>query len=453
LKLQPAGRNALDSEPRCLHGLRVLAVDDNTTNRLILLEMLARWSMAPTLAENPSEALESMSQAAAAGAPFAVVLSDVMMPGMDGFQFAERITRQPDLAGTPVILLSSADRQPDSLRCRQAGVSAYLSKPVKQSELLDAIVTALNPSREDPGPAVPGRDRRQPPSASCRSRPLHVLLVEDNATNQVLALTLLEKAGHTVETAASGKEALAALAARSFDLVLMDIQMPDMDGFEATARIREREQATGNHIPIVAMTAHAMKGDRERCLQAGMDAYVSKPIQASVLYDTLASVVPSDSPALREERALAQQSLEGARSTNAVELGADSAPRTLPPDVLDKAALLARVGGRADRLRRIVGVFLEESTGLMAKLNDAIATGQASGLKRPAHSLKGAVGIFGVQTVFDAAAAVEALGEAGELAGASDACLRLEREMESLRSALAALVSSPEEVGPASGAE
>ena len=235
-----------------------------------------------------------MRDAADTGSPFALVLSDLMMPGVDGFELAERIRRQPDLAGAAVILLSSADRLHDDARCRQAGVAAYLTKPVKQSELLDAILTAMDPATRDARAAMLGLDCRNRPSVSCTSRPLSVLLAEDNATNQLLAVTLLEKAGHTVQTAHNGKEALAALASRPFDVVLMDVQMPEMDGFETTAQIREHERATGEHIPIVAMTAHAMKGDRDRCLKAGMDAYVSKPVQSGELYQALAHVAPSD---------------------------------------------------------------------------------------------------------------------------------------------------------------
>src|SRR5262249_47047565 len=205
----------------------------------------------------------------------------------------------------------------------------------------DAMLMALNPSTNDDKAEMIGRDRRRRAGASCRSRPLSVLLVEDNATNRLLAVSLLEKEGHTVETAPNGKEALAALARRPFDVVLMDVQMPEMDGFEATARIREREQGTGEHIPIVAMTAHAMKGDRERCLEAGMDGYVPKPIRAAELYQALATFAPSDPPAGRYTPA--PGSAEGTTTRDAPDTGTGPAPAGLPDGMPDKATLLARV--------------------------------------------------------------------------------------------------------------
>src|SRR5262245_42144876 len=201
--------------------------------------------MRPVLAENAAEALAAMRRAAESGSPFPLVLSDVMMPGVDGYQLAEQVRQQPDLARAAIVLLSSADRQHDAIRCRQSGIAACLIKPVKQSELLDAILRALDRSPTATYAEPPGRDRRPRPVPGYRSGNLSVLLVEDNATNQLLAEALLEKQGHTVVTARNGKEALAALAERSFHVVLMDVQMPEMDGFEATARIRAQESGTG----------------------------------------------------------------------------------------------------------------------------------------------------------------------------------------------------------------
>jgi PAS domain S-box-containing protein len=447
LGLQPAGTRAAHTEPVSLRGLPVLAVDDNATNRLILWEVLTRWGMTPALAESAPAALAAMLEAAAAGSPFALVLSDVMMPGVDGFELVERIRGQPELARAAVILLSSADRQHDAGRCRRAGVAAYLTKPVKHSELLDAILMALNPSTKDEKAEMIGRDLRQRASASCRSRPLRVLLVEDNATNELLAVSLLEKEGHTVETASNGKEALAALAKRPFDVVLMDVQMPEMDGFEATARIREREQGTAEHIPIVAMTAHAMKGDRERCLEAGMDGYVSKPVRAGELYQALATFAPSDTPAWRNKPA--PRPAEGITTRDAPDAGTEPAPAGLPVGMPDRATLLARVGGREDRLRTIIQVFLDESSGLMAELQEAIARGEASALTRPAHSLKGAVGLFGVPGIVEGAQTLETLGQAGELTGATEAYSHLEEGIRNLKSALAVLLSPSHGPAPA----
>jgi CheY-like chemotaxis protein len=293
------------------------------------------------------------------------------------------------------------------------------------------------------GEAEPGSPPRET-SGPGRSRPLCVLVAEDNATNRTLAVCLLKKAGHTVETACTGKEALAALAKRSFDVVFMDVQMPEMDGFEATARIREQERATGAHIPIVAMTAYEMEEDCARCREAGMDGYVCKPISAQALYHALASCVSSDTQAGRN--ASARLPSEGADTRQAANAGTDSQAAGLPPLMLDKAALLARVGGREDRLRTIIQVFLEESAGLMAELRAAITAGDASSLKRAAHSLKGALGIFAVPSVLETACTLESLSQAGELAGAAEAYSRLEEKVGNLKSALAAVVSACSEV-------
>ncbi len=426
--LQPAESQSTADEPISLRGLRILAVDDNATNRLILGEVLARWGMAPETAESATAALVAMRAAAASGAPFALVLTDLMMPGVDGLELAERIRRLPELAGVAVILLSSADSQHDAARCRRAGVAGYLTKPVKQSELLDAIVIALDPLTKNKAEKI-GRHHRQRQSMPCPSRPMCVLLVEDNATNRLLAVTLLEKAGHVVHSAHNGKEALDALQQRSFDIVLMDVQMPEMDGFGATARIRERECATGEHIPIVAMTAHAMKGDRVRCLEAGMDGYVSKPITAESLYEALALFAPSES-------------VSGRKAAEANRTGMGLTREIRPAELLDEATLLARVGGRPDRLGTIIQVFLDESAALLAELRESVARGDACRVQRAAHSLKGAVGIFGMPSVADAARALESMGQSGALDGAPEAYRRLEEETGKLTLALANLVSS-----------
>jgi CheY-like chemotaxis protein len=363
-------------------------------------------------------------------------LSDVLMPQVDGFQLAVEIRRQTDFPRPAVILLSSADRQPDAARCRQAGVAAYLTKPVKQSELLRAMLEAIRPSTEESELTATDRCRQSTPSHQVR--PLSVLLVEDNATNRVLAVALLKKAGHEVATAHNGKEALSVLAKRSFDVVLMDVQMPEMDGFEATARIRAAEQGTGARVPILAMTAHTMKGDRERCLAAGMDGYVSKPVRSEELYEALASTTALHAGIDPNACAAGPEHLEAARATDT---GAQPGAAGQAP-VVDRAALLARVGGREDRLRTIIQVFLDESSGLVAELDAALQSGDAFRLARPAHALKGAVGLFGVPAVVEAAQTLESLGKAGDVAAAREAFRRLEREMSSLEVALAELLSS-----------
>ncbi len=272
-----------------LRNLAVLVVDDNATNRRILENILIGWQMRPTTADGEKAARSAMEQAKEAGNPFPLILLDAQMPGIDGFALAERIRQNPQLAGAVIMMLTSAGQRGDAARCRELGIAAYLTKPIKESELLEAIQIALGArSQKEARPVLIARHALR----EGRQR-LRILLAEDNAVNQTLAARLLEKRGHTVTVVPDGKEAVAALERQSFDLVLMDVQMPQMDGFGVTAVIREKEEATGAHIPIIAMTAHAMKGDEERCIAAGMDAYVSKPIQPIELFETLEALTQS----------------------------------------------------------------------------------------------------------------------------------------------------------------
>jgi CheY-like chemotaxis protein len=266
------------------HGLRVLVVDDNATNRRILEELLTGWRLRPVLADGGPPALAALKDALGAAEPFGLVLLDAHMPEVDGFTLARRIRSTPELTGTPLLMLTSAGHPEEIARCRELGIAVHLMKPVKPSELLDGIVRTLGGTAvRAPACAAPAA----PLDGRCR---LRVLLAEDNPVNQKLAVRLLENQGHTVVVAENGAQALAALEGDPFDLVLMDLQMPEMDGFEATAFIRRKEQGTGRHLPIIAMTAHALKGDRERCLAAGMDDYVSKPIQPETLFEAIARV-------------------------------------------------------------------------------------------------------------------------------------------------------------------
>jgi len=258
-----------------LEGMQVLVVDDNRTNRSILERLLASWGIQSTLAGNGRQALEVLAQMIEAHTPLPLVLTDDNMPELDGFQLAEEIRRIPRFAGAAMIMLSSGGQRGDAARCRELGLAGYLTKPVGQAELLDALLRVAGSKVSADRPVLVTRH-----SLREERRILHILLAEDNVVNQKLASQLLEKQGHTVVTAGNGREALDRLEKERFDLVLMDVQMPEMDGFEATAAIRKTEQATGVHLPVVAMTAHAMRGDMERCLAAGMDGYVSKPINA-----------------------------------------------------------------------------------------------------------------------------------------------------------------------------
>jgi signal transduction histidine kinase/DNA-binding response OmpR family regulator len=292
LPLSPAARSEwtpAELPPVSLQDLPVLIVDDNQTNRRILTEILTRWGMRPVAVGGGPEALDAMEEARRRGASFPLVLLDAMMPGMDGFTLAEEIRNHRGLSGATLMMLSSADRLGEIGRCRDLGIRSYLTKPIRPPELLDAIVRALQLSTErrprpGPAPEVP---------APAAARPLRVLLAEDNQINQKLAVRLLQKQGHTVLVAVSGREALEALARERFDVVLMDVQMPEMDGFEATRAIRESEEGTSRHQPILAMTAHVMTGDRERCLASGMDGYVSKPLRPADLFAAIEALFPS----------------------------------------------------------------------------------------------------------------------------------------------------------------
>ncbi|MGH9646921.1 MAG: response regulator, partial [Bryobacteraceae bacterium] len=275
--------------PALLRDLPVLIVDDNFTNRQVLAGIVTQWGMLPTMVEGGRAALLALQKAKDAGRPFPLVLLDCQMPEIDGFTLAQQIQDHPELVRTTIMMLTSADQLGDAMLCRQLGISAYLVKPVRQSELLDLICRSLQQAPRDT--CEGSRVQDVPRFASGPSR---ILVAEDNVVNQTLARRLLEKRGYTVSVAPDGRAALAAIENESFDIVLMDVQMPVMDGFEATTSIRQREQLSGTHIQIVAMTAHAFKGDQERCLAIGMDAYISKPIRQQELYATIEKLLGQD---------------------------------------------------------------------------------------------------------------------------------------------------------------
>ena len=267
--------------PEILRGVKVLVVDDNRTNCRILEGMLTRWQMKPTSVNGGAAALAQLSAAREEGEPYNLILTDMHMPDMDGFALVEQIRQRPELATATIMMLTSAGHRGDAARCQELGVSAYLLKPIRQSELREAVARVLG-AREHDG-AIPLITRFSLQDAREPDAYLSVLLAEDNLVNQRLVVRLLEKRGHRVVVASTGLEALQALEKESFDLVLMDVQMPEMDGLEATAAIREKEKSSGLHQPVVALTAHAMKGDREKCMAGGMDGYLSKPIRPQEL--------------------------------------------------------------------------------------------------------------------------------------------------------------------------
>ena len=263
-----------------LQGMKALIVDDNRTNQRILEGMLRRWGMETTVTGSAEQAIEKLKQTS-----YQLILTDMYMPGMDGFEMVERIRHRPELCTATIMMLTSAGRRGDAKRCSALGISAYLLKPVRQSELCEAIMRVL--ARQGKTAESPLITRFSLHGARNTSETLRVLVAEDNPVNQRLAMRLLEKRGHEVSVAGNGREAVEALQGGSFDLVLMDVQMPEMDGLDATATIRKNEASGGKHQYIVALTAHAMKGDQEKCLAAGMDDYLTKPIRAQELEATI----------------------------------------------------------------------------------------------------------------------------------------------------------------------
>jgi CheY-like chemotaxis protein/HPt (histidine-containing phosphotransfer) domain-containing protein len=397
-----------------LDGLRALVVDDNATNRRIMEEMLQNWRMRPMTADSGPTALEMLAEAGVKGDPFRLLLLDVNMPVMDGFELAERIRCLPGYAESPIMLLTSSGMRGDATRCREQGISAYLSKPIKQYSLLDAIMTVLGTVEPEgaEAPLVTQHTLRE------TLRPLRILLAEDNAVNRRIAVGVLEKRGHTVVSVLNGIEALAALEGDReypFDLVLMDVQMPEMDGIEATARIREKEMVSGGHIPIIALTAHAMKGDREGCIKAGMDGYVSKPLKTEELFAAL------------------EEAMVGRPET----VSGVAQPPVDTDGVLDREQALERVDGDRELLREVIGLFLEDYPETMAEIDTALSEGDAARLNRAAHALKGSVANFGARNSFDLALRLEMVGKTGDLKGADEAFHVLAAEMERLKTALA----------------
>ena len=292
----PALTTSVGQEKVNVCDLPVLIVDDNATNRRILHDILIHWGMRPTVFESGGAALDFLEHAEGAGQRFPLVLLDAQMPDMDGFAVAERITYNPRLKGVTILMLSSGDQGNIEARCRQTGVTFYLHKPIIRSELWEAMITALGRHGVQEVEAAQTVRRHEVYGLQHRlemtpQRRLRILLAEDNIVNQRLVVRLLEKYGHTMIVASTGREVLAALAQQPIDLVLMDVQMPDIDGLEATAVIREQERQRGGHLPIIALTAHAMKGDQERCLASGMDDYISKPINTQTLSAAISRVL------------------------------------------------------------------------------------------------------------------------------------------------------------------
>jgi two-component system, sensor histidine kinase and response regulator len=391
-----------------LQGESVLIVDDNNTNRRILCEMTRSWGMKPSAVENGSAALAAIQKTQRDQNTFRVLLIDGQMPGMDGFELTEKIHDNPLLAAATILLLTSGGHPGEAARCRQLGVAAYLLKPVMKSDLLAAILTGLGHKRAQTStPQLVTRHSLR------EARGMRILVAEDNPVNQALVLRVLQKMGHTPVLARTGKEALAFATSEKFDLAFMDVQMPEMDGLAATGAIRESEKHSQTHLPIFAMTAHAMKGDRERCLQAGMDGYITKPIRFSDIEQTVASLAMKPPALVQPEEPI---------------------PAAALPWNRERA--LQRVEGDQDLLADLCRIFLEESPKLFTSLQVAIAAGDADSVQRAAHSLKGESGYLEAANVAETARQLEDMGRERNLSPAAALLQVLERELTRLHRAV-----------------
>ena len=413
--------NAEQRAEPLLAELPVLIVDDNAVNRRILHTQLTRWHTRPTAVGSGGEALDTLSAAARAGRPFTLVLLDVNMPGLDGFQVAEQIAARPELAGATIMMLSSSGQHGETSRCRELGVSAYLTKPIQALDLHDAICRVLNHTSMAPSA------HSTTPSTAQASRALKVLLAEDNIVNQRVAVGLLTKRGHDITVANNGLEALAELERGAFDVVLMDLQMPEMGGLDATAEIRLRERVHGGHIRIVAMTAHVMNGDRERCLAAGMDGYLSKPINPALLYAALEHQTTAPSRA----------KAAGATWTPAT----PATPAATTP--IDRGSLMERLGGDEQLLADVVRLFLDDCPVRLAAIKAAVDSRDAERIRTSAHALKGAAGNLSAQGLVEAASILERIGSENHLGPADAAWRRLSMEAASVIDTLRQFETAP----------
>jgi CheY-like chemotaxis protein/HPt (histidine-containing phosphotransfer) domain-containing protein/anti-sigma regulatory factor (Ser/Thr protein kinase) len=412
------------AEPKALDGLRVLVVDDNATSRRILEEMLASWHMRPTVAADALTAVSILQAAAGAGAPFDVLISDCQMPEVDGFMLARRVRRERSLANLPIVMLTSVGQPDETERRQREDIDAFLNKPVKHSDLLDALtrIFGVAARHEEPEPATE-------PAGPHLLRPLNVLVAEDNPVNRKLVTTLLRKRGHLVSAVENGREAVEAIdtsANAPFDLVLMDIQMPEMSGFEAAHAVREREKGSDRRLPLIALTAHAMQGDRERCLAAGMDGYLAKPIDVEELIATVERFGGSEPPPPAAQRTAQVTDL-----------------------VFDQRAALEYSGGDRGLLEEVIGIFRADSPRALRRIDRALKQRDGEALRLAAHGLKGAIATIGAPAGRQAAAALEQAGRAGDFEEAQRVRDRLHREIERLDTALAAagLISSPKRSG------
>jgi two-component system sensor histidine kinase/response regulator len=414
--LQPEVATPSASLPADHRDLPVLVVDGNPTSRRVLTAMLQSFDLCPTTVDSASAALTTLAGVGNSRTPFALIVIDAHMPEMDGFELARRLKHQPEWANVPILMLTATGQQGGDESPETLGLAGCLSKPVLPADLASAITFALGASSSDSQHVSPA-----PPAMSLhKGKGLYILLAEDNVVNQKLVVCLLEKRGHKVVVANTGREVLALLPQQPFDLVLMDIQMPEMDGLETTAAIRAQEQSQGTHLPVVAMTAHAMHGDRERCLAAGMDAYLSKPLQSQELFETIDRLLQSVTTA--ESKAVA-----------------------VAPDyvVFDQAELLARIDGDVELMQELIAIFLEDYPKRLTQLREALDCSDDETLAQAAHTLKGVVSNLCAPEAFATSLCLEETARSGDRQQASKAYATLEQTMARLQTVLVSVIAAP----------
>ncbi len=400
------------SEPR-LEGLPVLVVDDNATNRRILEEILRSWGACPFLVADAVHAMEALRYEESRGAPFALAIIDGMMPEIDGFDLAMMIREEKAFDTLPLLMLTSAGRPDDPTVRTRFGISACLTKPVRQSELYNEVVNALQPATHAP----PDNNRPKPQVVSEPPKlgsGLRVLLVEDHVVNQRVAARMLEGMGHVVVVAEDGKKGVAAYSLEPFDVVLMDVQMPEMDGYEATAMIRSMEKSSGIHVPIIALTAHAMAGDSDRCIAAGCDGYLSKPVRAEQLRDAINTHVGANP---RPERSPESKATTDRRS------------------ILDQ--LRENCGNDEEFMQELIESFLKTTPDTLGMTESAFEQGDLGATARAAHGLKGVCLTIGAEAMANACLRVEQAANAADAPGTAAGITAMMDEWNSVQSILA----------------
>ncbi len=429
-------------EPRLIEemfrGTRVLVVDDREANRQILAEQLGSWGLRVKTASDANSALDELRRAASEGEPFPLAILDMQMPGMDGVQLGETIRAEERLRGTALLLLSSlVIDQPTCARMEQAGFLAVISKPVRPSQLLDAVERALageyRPKLDVAGTQEPPADGAASKPAGSRGR---ILLVEDNEINQCVASSILESEGYGCDVAANGREAVEAVRARKYAAILMDCQMPEMDGFEATRRIRDMEKngegacGTKGRTPIIALTANALRGDHERCLAAGMDDYVSKPLNPKKLIDAIQSQITQDGAGVTA--GIDDHSVKEplTMQDDGTEPSTENPDKTDLQSTIDTQTLMERCLGKLDLVESVLTTFQQQAGQMLDEIRQGVAAADASGTATAAHKLKGAAGNVSAVSVADIACRIEELGRNGVLADAESCLTQLSVEVE-----------------------